>query len=714
MVVLVLTLLAAGVPGPTATASSHRVDYAVELAYHVHDVDPANGTVTVTLTILDPDEHLRSFEFLTATAPYPASNFTATGGTVTETEAGIELTLEEPEVRLTYDVEVNRRGVQAADARQGSGDAYHSYLASTWGVLKAEAFGLGFNVVHNDRVDPVWDGSLSFSPPDGWRVEGPWLRMDGAYQLPRDEPLPKGFVALGNFTTQTSEAHGRTYRYAKLGDAPAYEVDLLPYMEASTPYLATVYGNHTGPVAMVVSAPDPMFRGGLGGWNSLYVHDESSLKTLAHEHAHVWQGYRAKKVVGDSSLWIIEGDADYHGPLSLLAAEFWSPRETEEHFENVESRGREKGHVEVPLTDAVYGNEHERVAYVKGALVMHALDGLMRDASDGRVGVADLVRTLNAEMSPANPDYQDLVEKRVTNARILDTVEALVNPGNASGIRSTLGSYINTSNAPTWTGLDTSAGLSLVDLTLDPAASLPGQVTTAHVTVRNTGATTATRTLELLLNGTVATTRDVTLDPGRTEEVLLVLPDRDPGTYPVRVAYLTTTYHVLQPAHLTLDGVSLVPASPHTGSTAEVLVDVSNVGEAPGNVTVHVSVDGNATTPQTFPVAGGLTRTLAVAFPVPDTAGTYEVTVQVTSPHVPGEDLGSTTLSLEPVGDRDGDGVYDDEDDFPDDPRLTKSTPVSDIVHQLPVPGPGVALTLGVLLGLALVTSSLSRRGPRR
>jgi len=70
---------------------------------------------------------------------------------------------------------------------------------------------------------------------------------------------------------------------------------------------------------LVVSAGDPMFRGGLSGPNSLFVHadrpllSENGSSTLVHELVHVATRLKGEKG-GD---WIVEGVAEYYS-LKLM------------------------------------------------------------------------------------------------------------------------------------------------------------------------------------------------------------------------------------------------------------------------------------------------------------------------------------------------------------------------------------------------------------
>lgn len=710
--VLVLLLAAAALLVVASPATAQRTQN-VDLTYEVGDLDPGNGTVQVDLVITNTDDVIEWMVFRTVDHRYPVTNVSATGGRLEEVPAGVKLHFEPGPTILRYTLGVNRETFKGSEG-------FNAYLAPDWGVLKAEALGIGFQTRYDSRYELVWDATLRFQLPSGWDVAGPWNHTGSqSYSLAPGEALPRGFFAVGNELEVTRRVGDwKTYRYVEIGDDLGYEADVLPYLEAATPYYSTVYGNHTGPNLVAISAPDPMHEGGLGGWNSLYVHEETDLKTLAHEYAHVWQRYRPVETTenpnpdstaleGGSSLWIIEGDADYRGPLSLVATEFWSPGEADDHFEEEERRAEREDRLTVPLDQATYGNQHERVAYQKGALVLHDLQRRLQSATDGQADTATLVRELNARHSPVAPGFQDQspAEQRVNNSEILDLILELASSADESerdDLRAAFDGFVHGNDAPTFDSIERSGHLSFSDLEITPPRALEGAPSNVTVRVTNTGPTSQERTVELRVDGSVADSEHVELAAGGSRLLTLQLPDLRPGSYPVRVAYLEATYQVLEPPDLVLAGLELVPSRVTQGETTTVLATVRNAGGAPGEATVEVTLDGEPAGSVGTLVEGGLDETLSTSVRA-GTPGQRSVGATLLQGDAVVESV-SRVLTVRPDGD--GDGVPDAEDAYPENPALSEQSTLND-VRNAPGPGPVAAAAAA---GLAAASIAGRRR----
>ena len=89
--------------------------------------------------------------------------------------------------------------------------------------------------------------------------------------------------------------------------------DLLAFVTALGPELERAFGE-LPPRLLLVQAADPMWRGGLSGPRSLYLHQDRPLisengsSTPAHELVHVVTRLRG----ADDDDWIVEGLAEYY------------------------------------------------------------------------------------------------------------------------------------------------------------------------------------------------------------------------------------------------------------------------------------------------------------------------------------------------------------------------------------------------------------------
>ncbi|HSJ97114.1 MAG TPA: hypothetical protein VLC53_08575, partial [Myxococcota bacterium] len=161
----------------------------------------------------------------------------------------------------------------------------------------------------------------------------------------------------------------------------------------------------------VVGAADPMWRGGLSGPRSAYLHtslpliSEDGTSPLLHEIVHVWMGARA----GPDGDWIVEGLAELYSLEALWRSRTISKRRYERALAGIESRGRN--------VRSVVATERASGAVTARAVgLLRELDAEIRAASDETRGLDDVVRELTA-----SPDALSLAHFRKLCERVAGT-----------------------------------------------------------------------------------------------------------------------------------------------------------------------------------------------------------------------------------------------------------------------------------------------------
>jgi len=86
--------------------------------------------------------------------------------------------------------------------------------------------------------------------------------------------------------------------------------------------------------------------------------------------------------------------------------------------------------------------------------------------------------------------------------------------------------------------------LEYVDLTVEPSVVEEGNPVTVTVTVTNTGGSTVTETISVVVNGSVEASQDVTLDPEQTETLTFTVTKTEVGNYVVVCGSLEATFAV--------------------------------------------------------------------------------------------------------------------------------------------------------------------------
>lgn len=296
--ILLISLLA--VAGPTqAETPQFKVDYTVAFV-------PADGRADVTMRIEPGTAHVRRLVFTMPTARY--SRIEGDGEIVRE---GEQLRWEVPrkggELRWRYRINKKRKN-----------GAYDARMTHEWAVLR------GDGLVPPARVTATSGArsraTLHLKLPDNWaNADTPWLpRKDGGgYAVVNPDHVlarPTGWMIAGNLGIRREHIEDMEISVAAPRDLSIHRMDLLAMVTATAPLLHDAFGELPEKI-LVVRAGDPMWRGGLSGPRSLWMHadrpliSENGSSTLMHELVHVIT--RIRGVAGDD--WIAEGLAEYYG-----------------------------------------------------------------------------------------------------------------------------------------------------------------------------------------------------------------------------------------------------------------------------------------------------------------------------------------------------------------------------------------------------------------
>ncbi len=696
--VIVVTLLVAGV-GARAAESPERVlawDYDVEVT------DPASGTLDVTIRLAGVRGVVEGVTFQTSTHPYRVLDVKSDASRIEPDAAGdTVLVVGGDSESVTFTIDPTRDSPVAGER--------HAHLGPDWGLVKLEAIAPGFTYSYLEGVPFRWASRIRFHLPAGWAAETSLLRDGDAHVLPRGDVLPRGFVALGSFETETRAFAGKEFRYARLGNPLPSEADAWTYLERATPYYEQVYGPALGDRVLVASAPAPMLRGGLGAADSFFVHEESDLRTFAHEYAHVWQLFATSEEPGDAAVWLHEGDAEYHGLLSLVVTEQWSLDRANALLAEWRAEASREPFRSARLVDVTYG-AIEDVGYHKGALVLHALDAALGAASYGAVGLPDLLRALNEAHDPRVREANGAAEARrlaeVTAGETLAVAERLVGAVQPADFAPFFENYVYGRSYPELEPIAARDELALASLDVTPSIARAGDTVRATVRVENRGLAEAFRRVPLLLDGAVLGERDVRLGVGEAEELAFDFPAPAPGDHQVRALYLEAALRVLAPARLRVASAQWMPATPVAGEMAELIVLVRNDGEAAGDAHVVVVVDGwRVAGERDVRVPGEVAS--AVAFPIVfTTPGRHDADARLGAA---GEGLATSVSVAEP--DADADGVPDARDAYPTNARLQNKSVANDVTNAVGAPAAALA-AIAIAVG-AHVRASQGRRAAR-
>jgi hypothetical protein len=367
-------LLAAAAPAAPGERPTFSVDYVVRLSRR----EPRRARVRWLLAGI---EEIRRFRLV-----FRDNRITEVTGTGTLAWRGRTLiwTPGGPYAHLRYTVDV--------DHARPPGRGHDSWAAPDWVATRALHLFPETNVVFRSGADGARSRArLLFRLPRGWRSAAAQAPLgDDTYAL--DEPKtrfdrPRGWFLLGRIGIHRHAVAGTELTIAV---APGSRLDvgrLLALYGRTLPLLETLLGPPP-PRLLLVSAPDPMWRGGLSGEDSFLVHGRipvrSSDRTSSylHELFHVWQPFQP----ADDARWVAEGLAEYYS----LALQRRAGRLSERGFARGIALFARHGRWHVDLTRSQAAPALNNSA----PLVMHALDRAIRRATGDRRSLDDAVRAL--------------------------------------------------------------------------------------------------------------------------------------------------------------------------------------------------------------------------------------------------------------------------------------------------------------------------------
>lgn len=290
---------------------------------------------------------------------------------------------------------------------------YDARCTDKWALFRGE-----------DVVPPIYsDGHatarsravLRVRLPVGWEIATPFVASDdGTFAI--DQPhrrldRPTGWILAGKLDTTVEKIAGTTVTIASPQGQGLRRLDILALLRWTLPALARIVPT-LPPRVLIVGANDPMWRGGLSGPASLYVHSALPLissdgtSTVLHELMHVVTSARST----DDGDWIVEGLAELYTLQLLLRSGTLGEERYERSLARLEKRGAKAGRLGTARASGAV------TARAVGVLI--AVDEEIRKGSEGRYRLDDVVAALATErVAISTESFRALVE-RVTGVDV--------------------------------------------------------------------------------------------------------------------------------------------------------------------------------------------------------------------------------------------------------------------------------------------------------
>lgn len=366
----------------------------VDLDYRVRFL-PESDQAEVSL-VLEKGDSVRSLRFNLGDKGY-YSDFESSGGWTQDDPGHGTWVPGEGKASLTYRVRISHpRGDGRFDAR----------MTPDWALLR------GDDLVPAATLDMV-DGTelvsrLEFELPKDWKsVETGWTRVGkNRFRIDNPERLfdrPTGWIIAGKLGSRRATLGNTDITVSAPVGEQMRRMDILTLMTYIWPYAREVFPREPGKL-LIVGANDPMWRGGLSGPNSLFMHSarplvsENGTSSLVHELVHVLSRIDDT----DRSDWITEGVAEYYA-IELLRR---SGGLGDDRYESVRKHLRQWSR----KVDSLRGEHATGPVTARAVLLMQDLDKEIRLRTDGKHSMDDVTRALMRLDKASTRDFIEISE----------------------------------------------------------------------------------------------------------------------------------------------------------------------------------------------------------------------------------------------------------------------------------------------------------------
>lgn len=283
------------------------------------------------------------------------------------------------EARLTYEF---------IATHEHSSGRYDSIVTNEWAIFRGDKLVPRMTVTA--RRNLRGRTTLAFDLPADWSAVAPYPQHGSVFTVDDSErklDRPTGWILAGKLGKRSEIIKGiQTTVAAPLGDNSRRQ-DTLAFLNWNLPHLKDVFPDFPNRL-LVVSAGDPMWRGGLSGPRSLFVHtdrpliSENRTSTLLHELVHVAMGIRGD----EESDWIVEGFAEYYSLETLRRSGGIGRARYEEALKRMTEWARQATNMFVP--------ESSGANTARAVIALHAADQEIRKLSEGRASLDDVAAAL--------------------------------------------------------------------------------------------------------------------------------------------------------------------------------------------------------------------------------------------------------------------------------------------------------------------------------
>ena len=297
------------------------------------------------------------------------------------------------------------------DAQRTNGQ-FDARMTNDWALFRGDDL---FPVVQTDQLDEAEaDASLHVHLPHGWTFATAYPEIEkNVYQVEqvhRSFDRPTGWMAAGRLGVRREKIAGIQVSVAGPMDQGVRRMDILAMLNWNLPKLRRVVPNMPKRL-LIVSARDQMWRGGLSGPSSLYLHadrpliSENATSTLLHELMHVVTRLKAEK----GADWIVEGIAEYYSLKIMWRSGTITERHYQKAFQKLEKWARQIDRLDV--------NRASGGVTAKAVGVLRKLDHEIHEKTKRDKSLDDVVELLTTTRKKVSLDKLRAAVEKVMSKR---------------------------------------------------------------------------------------------------------------------------------------------------------------------------------------------------------------------------------------------------------------------------------------------------------
>ena len=272
------------------------------------------------------------------------------------------------------------------------GRRYDARMTADWALLRAGDLFPSATVtaLKGARARP----SLALRGPSGWLFETRYGATSSKL-LPFSDPTrlfdrPTGWMMAGDFGIRRQIIAERGVAVVAPKNSKVERMVIIAMLNWNLLELTRVFPDFPERL-LIVSAGDPMWRGGLSGPGSLYLHSdrplisENGTSPLMHELVHVASRFSARR----DDDWIVEGLAEYYGiEIMRRSGTMTEPRfrRTIGYLESWAAQRKDPG---------LRAKKSKGANNAASAVLMYKLDQEIRQLTEGKASLDDAVNELS-------------------------------------------------------------------------------------------------------------------------------------------------------------------------------------------------------------------------------------------------------------------------------------------------------------------------------